>query len=144
VDDERDQHEKRGIRNHNPGNIRQSDDDWLGLSTHQSDPEFFQFVSAEFGIRAMARVLMNYQTVHKLDTVRQLVSRWAPMHENPTDNYAAFVAQRVGVKPDQPIVVTHHLTALVNAIIEFENGNNPYSPDQVGLGVKMALGECLA
>ncbi|MFI3272941.1 MAG: structural protein, partial [Pseudomonadota bacterium] len=55
----------RGIRNHNPGNIRHGDD-WQGLRDTQTDKNFCQFVSPEFGIRALARVLMNYEKKHGL------------------------------------------------------------------------------
>ena len=41
----------RGIRNHNPGNIRLSQDPWQGLATPQEDREFFTFQSALYGIR---------------------------------------------------------------------------------------------
>ena len=41
----------RGIRNHNPGNIRRSQDPWQGLASAQNDPEFFIFQSAIYGIR---------------------------------------------------------------------------------------------
>ena len=39
----------RGIRNHNPGNLRRSADPWQGLATTQTDEEFFQFAHAQGG-----------------------------------------------------------------------------------------------
>lgn len=50
----------RGLRNNNPGNIRLSKDKWQGLRERQEDKEFFQFVSIEWGYRALMRTLQNY------------------------------------------------------------------------------------
>ena len=52
----------RGLRNNNPGNIRKTGDKWQGLSTTQTDDSFFQFTDAKYGIRAMAKLLKNYQS----------------------------------------------------------------------------------
>ena len=64
----------RGIRNNNPGNLRQGDD-WQGLADPQIDKEFCVFQSSLWGIRALARVLLNYQRKHQLHTVTQIISR---------------------------------------------------------------------
>ena len=49
----------RGIRNHNPGNLRKSNDPWQGLAPDQTDPDFLQFESSKWGIRALARTLIS-------------------------------------------------------------------------------------
>lgn len=127
----------RGIRNNNPGNLRKSTDKWKGLI--EPDPDFYQFISPEFGIRAMARTLVNYQKRYGLDTVRKLIARWAPPEDgNPVDIYADYVAEKVGVDKDVPIEVKDHLVELVKAMIEFENGQNPYSDETITTGVHMA------
>jgi len=84
----------RGIRNHNPGNIRRSADPWQGLAKDQNDDAFFQFAEPKWGIRALARVLISYQDRHGLRTVRGIVSRWAPPVENKTSSYIDHVARR--------------------------------------------------
>ena len=38
----------RGIRNHNPGNIRHGEQ-WQGLAKEQTDPSFCVFISNEYG-----------------------------------------------------------------------------------------------
>ena len=130
----------RGIRNNNPGNIRRGPDKWKGLM--EPDPDFYQFFTPEFGIRAIARLLMNYQKLYGLDTIRKLIARWAPPEDgNPTDIYGDFVAEKVGLDKDVPIEVKDHLVELVKAIIEFENGFNPYSDETITAGVHMATGE---
>jgi len=129
----------RGIRNNNPGNIRKSADKWKGQL--DPDPDFYQFTTAEFGIRAMARILTNYQSLYGLDTIRKLMARWAPPEDgNPTDIYADFVADQVGIDKDQPIEVKDHLPDLIKAIIEFENGQQPYSDKTLATAIYMATG----
>ncbi|VVS92185.1 structural protein [Desulfoluna spongiiphila] len=127
----------RGIRNNNPGNIRHGDD-WDGLAKVQPDPAFCLFKTPEYGIRAMARVLTNYQRRHGIKTVRGIITRWAPPSENDTAAYVDHVAQVVGVDPDEPLVVTEVLPRLIPVIIKHENGQMPYSDDQIATGIRMA------
>lgn len=112
----------RGIRNNNPGNLRRSRDKFLGLADQQTDPEYFQFVSPDYGLRAMGIVLLNYESRHGLRTVRGIVSRYAPGHENPTDAYIANVAGRLRVAPDAVIDVRTRLPELMRAMAIQENG----------------------
>lgn len=117
----------RGLRNNNPGNIENNGIPWDGLSSRQTDSRFYQFESPEWGIRALGKILLNYQRHHGIDTVRGIVNRWAPPIENDTAAYVAAVARRVGVEPDEPINVARVLPALTAAIIKHENGIQPYS-----------------
>ncbi|WP_269933920.1 structural protein [Serratia liquefaciens] len=119
----------RGIRNNNPGNIRWGDD-WRGLmpDTQRTDKSFCQFVSPEYGIRAMIIILRNYQRKRGLKTVTKIINRWAPPVENNTLAYINSVAKSVGVNPDQEIDVTDSrvIIPLLEAIITHENGTQPY------------------
>jgi hypothetical protein len=128
----------RGIRNNNPGNIRHSGSQWQGMAAQQTDTAFVQFVSPEYGIRALAKLLANYYTRDGLNTVRQIISKYAPSNENNTDAYAQAVARALGVTPDTVISVPQHLAALVEAIIQHENGQQPYQMAQINTGVLMA------
>lgn len=115
----------RGIRSNNPGNIRKGLP-WQGLADDQSsDRDFCVFSDATWGIRAIARILITYQDEHNLNTVRSIISRWAPPVENDTWAYVSQVAQALGVGPDDVIDVHSyaHLEPLVRAIIRHENGN---------------------
>jgi hypothetical protein len=122
----------RGIRNHNPGNIRWGDD-WKGLvpAAQRTDKSFCQFISPEYGIRAMVIILRNYQRKHGLNTVSGIISRWAPASENDTQAYISSVAQATGVSADQRIDVTDSriMFPLLEAIIKHENGQQPYGFD---------------
>lgn len=92
----------RGIRNNNPLNIRIGNM-WLGEVINPTDLEFEQFVSMEYGLRAAFVLLRRYIRHYHLDTVQQIVSRWAPRSENQTDSYIATVCQQMGIEKDTPI-----------------------------------------
>ena len=130
----------RGIRNHNPGNIRRTSDPWQGLSVPQDDREFFTFKTAIHGIRALARVLINYQDEHKLRTIRQIISRWAPTSENNTGAYIDAVAKNTRLDADRPLDMHRfdQLEAVVKAIIRHENGQQPYTDAQITKALVLA------
>lgn len=89
----------RGIRNNNPGNIRRGSR-WLGLSAVQNDKEFCSFSSMEYGIRALLITLRTYYNKHHCDTVRKVISRFAPSNENNTEKYIKFVCDYLKIAPD--------------------------------------------
>lgn len=130
----------RGVRNNNPGNIRRSGDPWQGLAKDQNDEAFFQFSEPKWGIRALARILITYQDKHGLRTVRAIISRWAPPAENQTSAYVEHVAQRLEIDADEPIDVHGYrvLRELVTAIVEHENGVQPYTDAQIDAGLVLA------
>lgn len=140
----------RGIRNNNPGNIRWGDE-WRGLVpvTKRTDSAFCQFTTPEFGIRALVVILKNYSKKlgtpgvggKNIDTVREIISRWAPPIENDTEAYIRSVAKRVGVHSDDPIDLANQriMRDLVKGIIAHENGSQPYSDEQIANAMAMAL-----
>lgn len=126
----------RGIRNNNPGNIVRSGVTWRGMSPDQSrDTRFVVFDAPEWGIRAMARVLKNYMA-QGYDTIQEVINRWAPPIENDTGAYVRAVANKLGVDPNAPIN-TSYIPALIEAIIQHENGQQPYPPDLIARGVDL-------
>lgn len=130
----------RGIRNNNPFNLERTNDPWQGLAPVQTDDRFFQFISAPYGIRNGMRTLITYQDRYGLDTVREIINRFAPPVENDTGAYVESVAGRVGVGPDDPIK-THDgatMLALADAIIRHENGVNPYDDATMRKALVMA------
>ena len=130
----------RGIRNHNPGNIRRTGTRWQGMASDQSaDPEYIVFQSPFWGLRAMARILKTYRERYGLRTVRGIVTRWAPPNENDTESYVNSVAQALGVGPDDDLPGDTDTTArLVAAIVRHENGVQPYSPAMIRNAVEAA------
>jgi hypothetical protein len=92
----------RGQRNHNPLNIKRNPNThWLGQCPKQRDREFVQFEADLFGLRAAFRILRVYLTLHNLQTLRQVIFRWAPPEDgNATTSYVDLVAMHSGVSPD--------------------------------------------
>lgn len=126
-----------GIRNNNPGNVRDNGTQWQGQIG--ADAGFCVFDTPQNGIRCLAKVLLAYQGKHGLTTLRGMIARWAPDTENDTDAYLDHVCQACSASPDNPYVLTPpRLTTLVNAIIRHENGVNPYTPQVVQEGVDAA------
>jgi hypothetical protein len=131
----------RGYRNRNPGNIEHlATNKWLGLKTPPSDGRFCRFRSHQHGIRALALLLQSYQDRHGLRTVRGIVARWAPSTENNTRAYQDAVAKRLAVGLDDPIDLHDAATlrGIVEAIIRHELGGQPYAPEVITEGLRMA------
>ena len=127
----------RGIRNNNPGNIRHSKENWKGQSVDQTDKEFVQFKSAEYGIRALYRVLLTYARKYNLNTIHGIISRWAPPEENDTDSYIKSVSKHMQFDPHEKIPLTKYVS-LIEAIIKHENGQQPYTHEQILRGVALS------
>jgi hypothetical protein len=129
----------RGVRNHNPGNIKDFGVRWKGMMapedrspTQQNESTFIVFRGPWWGIRAMAVIIRNYYRDHGLATVRQIINRWAPpSDDNPTSDYAEYVAGQLQVDVDELLDVEDYETmrSLVRAIANFENGESrvPYT-----------------
>lgn len=136
----------RGIRNNNPGNIRLSKTQWQGATGPQTDPDFVVFDEPRWGIRAIARTLITYQDKRKaadgskIDTVAEVIHRWAPPNENDTEAYANHVARIMTLGANDAINVHQydHLEPLVKAIIRHENGVQPYSQAEIDAGLRLA------
>ena len=116
----------RGITNCNPGNIERGKDRWLGMSADQStDARFLVFDKPESGIRALMRLLINYQERHDIKTLRAAINRWAPTAENNSAAYVQHVSRLTGLDPDEPIdfLDEYICTAVAKAIVRHENGD---------------------
>jgi hypothetical protein len=130
----------RGESNCNPGNLERNGTKWKGMCEQQTDARFVSFQTPQYGIRALATVLLTYYRQHNLKTISGIVKRFAPPTENDTQSYIMAVSQEVGVKPDEIINVSNRdtLEKLVTAIIRHENGRVPYSPDIIRAGIDLA------
>ena len=133
--------EPRGVRNNNPGNVMKGGKGWQG-EVQGDDPRYASFATPEAGIRAMGKTLLTYQDKHGINTVEGLISRWAPATENNTAAYVATVAKAAGVKPDAALDLREGdtLGKLTRAMIQVENGKQPYSDQQIAAGIGAALG----
>ncbi|ELY4027380.1 hypothetical protein SMY33_003902 [Cronobacter malonaticus] len=122
----------RGIRNNNPGNLDRGSP-WQGLVNNPSEPRFCTFKDPVWGIRALAVTLITYHDKRRakdgssINTISEVIERWAPPNENDTAAYIREVAKAVGVTPDMVIDLHDYdtLRPLVEAIIRHENGRGP-------------------
>ncbi len=118
----------RGLRNNNPGNIRKGKTKWEGLAKEQTDSAFCVFTEMKYGIRALYKILKTYHKKYGLDTIEEIISRWAPENENDTNSYINFVAAYVDnvAFRDKPLYLDKnpiYYTKIAQAIARFENGN---------------------
>ena len=127
----------RGFRNNNPGNIEYNPaNNWVGQTG--SDGRYAIFSKMRFGIRAIGKLLDTYHNRHGLNTIRGIVSRWAPHNENDTAAYIESVAQYTGFGVDDPLYFgsADDKALLVNAIIRHENGQDlPFTLVNEGLAL---------
>lgn len=143
----------RGVRNNNPGNIDYNvRNQWQGQLAPDPTIEkrFARFDTPENGIRALAKLILAYRGKDGMpgvggagiDTVREVINRWAPGVENDTESYVKAVAAGVGVQPNQTVDLRNFRTliALTTGIIKHENGSLPYDLAVIAEGVRRALG----
>ncbi len=141
---------RRGLRNRNPGNLEHSDQFlWDGeiYPAPNGEERFCYFESPVMGIRALCKTLRTYYNARlakdgsKIDTVQEVIDRWAPPSENNTDAYADQVRKALDVENGEHIdlndLSTLHNTA--KAITHHENGYCPYSWEQLQEGARLSL-----
>lgn len=123
----------RGLRNNNPGNIRINGDLFQGEVRPSKDKSFKQFETMAYGYRAMFVILRNYIRNYKLDTIRKMISRWAPPKENHTEAYVKAVSDYAGIPADDPINVNdrEQMIRIVAGMSKVENGREADMPDVI-------------
>jgi len=128
----------RGIRNNNPGNIERTPRiRWKGMAADQSsDPRFIVFVAPQWGIRAIARILLGDWREGQ-NTIASLIEEWAPPTENDTVAYIKAVGKAAGVDPYKPCDIPALLPKIIAAIIQHENGMQPYDLETIELGIEL-------
>lgn len=137
----------RPVRNNNPGDL-EIGAPWRGLmpdedmTDEQKHERFAVFQTPAWGFRALLKVLQNYQKLHDLRTIRQMVARFAPPSENNTDQYAHFVAGQMSVGVDDEIDIFDPAVAFAaaKAFTKMETGGwEPYWHDaDLKAGMSMA------
>ena len=115
----------RGYRNNNPVNIRISNNNWNGKVKPNTDGTFEQFIDLPHGYRAALVLLRGKGYINGgYNTIRKMITKFAPNNENYTDGYIASVARMTGIDPD--VVISRNdkdkLTRMVYAMSIVENG----------------------
>lgn len=130
----------RGLRNNNPGNLRDQGIPWQGVTGADADG-YLIFDTALNGIRAIARDLWTKFHKDGLRTVAAIIAKYAPPEDrNDTGAYVAAVAKALGVEPLDPLHMDMaQMPQFVRAIINHENGSCPYSSTLIAQAITLAL-----
>lgn len=129
---------KRGERINNPFNIDKSKNQWEGKIT-SPDSRFEAFSSPVFGIRAGIKLLRTYFDRYDLKTVSKIFDRYAPPHENNTEEYKKFVADKLGIGIDDEFDLNEAAFPLAVAIITMEQGRCIYPDAMIVEGIELAF-----
>jgi hypothetical protein len=124
-----------GIRNNNPGNIERNSIQWRGaLSQAQVeaagqtwDPTYVQFDKPSSGVRAIGHVLLA-KSARGLSSVDAIIRDYSATDQ---DAYVTNVSNALGVGPFDTIDVQSQLPPFALAIIQQENGQQPYDASAV-------------
>ena len=130
--------ETRGKRNNNPFNIiKNTSNAWLGKvpSDLSNDSKFEQFLDIKYGIRAGLILLRRYITQYRLDSVSEIIRRFAPESENNIKAYITFVESCMRSNGFIPYGIkfgTPQFCSLCSSILIFESDfhcDEPYLMD---------------
>lgn len=129
-----------GIRQNNPLNIRPTADGrtrWVGEI--DTDTGYAMFENRHYGLRAAAYLLrISYYERRELHSVKKIIERWAPYHDNHPDSvrgYIRFVCEQMMVEPEEDIglnVLDINLVQIMKAMCRFENAQQmPYTNTEI-------------
>lgn len=126
----------RGIRDNNPMNLTYSP----GQGALGSEGRFGVYGSPVEGVAAAERQLLLYQDRDRLDTIAQIVAKWAPANENDTASYISQVSRDTGIRPNEHVDLHDNATAMaiIEAMIKRETGKYA-NPEVVARGVERGL-----
>ena len=116
------------VRGNNPGNLRYIDPSRAWNGQIGNNAGFGIYDTPANGVRALWKQIVAY----KLNTVRAIVTKFAPPSENPTEAYIAFVCKRIGVSDTQTLELSRYRVPMTQAIMRFELGfEAPYTVAEV-------------
>jgi hypothetical protein len=125
-----------GVRNNNPGNLRQWGD------TPRDSRGYAVFPTPEAGLAATIKNLQAQQKVHGLNTVQAIISKWAPATENNTAAYISDITKRTGFSANQKLNLDDPKTVapLISGIVKHEGNGAGFSDDMINRAVAAQLG----
>jgi len=130
----------RGLRNNNPGNIKLTKIPWKGKIPNElnTDGTFEQFISYEYGVRALIVNIKTYYNKYGLNTVEKIITKYAPNNENKTNKYIADVRKILGLAKNQKFVLNKTtISALIMAIDRIENGRATITKEHLDKAFKL-------
>lgn len=134
----------RSDRNNNPLNIRFTNIAWQGKKTDgKTDNAFEEFETRDYGWRAAYKNLNKKISIDGLNSIRKLISSWAPANENNTEGYISYVSEKTGIDPDAVLSSNDERLAKIGAAmaaVESGRRNNIDWEDALK-GFKFYLGQ---
>lgn len=129
-----------GLRNNNPGNLRPGDN-WQGMIGVNNN--FIVFENIAYGLRAMA-IDLRTKINSGYNTIRSIITRWAPPSENDTAAYIRLVEYSTGWDADRVLQADEQTyKRLMRAIMNVELGpgySQMVSDDDINEGIAMMSG----
>jgi len=120
-----------GLRNNNPGNLRDAGILWRGRVG--ANKGFTVFDSLENGVRAYS-IDIRSKVNRGLNTINKIIPVYAPPSENNTSRYITDVVRLSGFSADKKLAVDGDtLFKLAKAMFQVENGAvaNTYLSDRI-------------
>lgn len=140
----------RGVRNRNFGNI-EFGQFAIACGATASDGRFAIFPTNVAGLTALAKLLLIYNRKPDgkggvIDTVEEVINRWAPANENRTSAYITFVCTMLECEPDDRFDFHDpaFLFWMVTAIGEEECGPKAFSEAVTDEEIDAAVAAALA
>jgi hypothetical protein len=102
----------------NPGNVERTQG-WAGMlpdTGYGEKDRFAVFDSPQMGLRALMRDVTT-KIENQGGDLREMIKKYAPKKENPTEKYYQYVRNKVGKNK----VTMKDLPKIVQGIVEFEN-----------------------
>ena len=102
----------------NPGNVERTQG-WAGMlpdTGYGSEDRFAVFDSPQMGLRALM-VDLSTKVKNQGGDLREMITRYAPPSENPTEKYYEYVKGKVGKNK----VTLKDVPQIAKSILEFEN-----------------------
>lgn len=139
-----------GLRNCNPGNIEYGAFARKYGGTLGEGGRFAKFPTMADGFRALAELLQAYYAIKRdnpIDTIQEVVERWAPSNENNVKAYVADLCVITGLQPNDRLDLNDYNTLwwLADAIAEHECGHDAVtqyvSDADISAGVYAAIGD---
>jgi len=125
----------RGIRNNNPGNLN-----FAGQAgaTKETGPNgrFAVFGTMQEGLIALKNQLQLY-AARGIDTIRTIISKFAPENENNTKAYIQAISKQLGIGANTKLNLSDPTTlkALMQGITNIEVGRGQVNPDLINAAV---------
>ena len=137
----------RGLRLNNPCCLTHGVSQWQGKSVDQPDPKFVKFDTLAYGYRAALKLLNRYHYWYKLQTVHEIMHRFAPTYDNNnTQLYIDVICKFVCVEqhevlpapPDDQVLWSKFMTIITK--VEQGIGFEEVDQEAIAEGYQLAFG----